>query len=322
MKKKIIITGGSGFIGTNLVQFYIDLGWSVLSIDRREPQNPLHAKYFNKIDILDKEFFIRTAKEFSPDYLIHLAARTDLDETHDIAKYAANTQGVENVINACNACKKIKRIIFASSMLVCKFGYVPENEFDYAPNTVYGESKVLTEKIIHRSDILHEWLIVRPTSIWGPWFDVPYKNFFDAVLNKRYVHPGKRAGTSTYGFVGNTVFQMNQLLITGTENILHKTFYLGDSPPNNLSDWADEIAAISGSRNNLTAPYWIVKTAALLGDLLSMFNIKFPITSFRLKNMVISNILDLSTTEAIAPTPPYSRADGIKKTLCWMKQNT
>jgi len=322
MKNKIIITGGSGFIGTNVVQHYLDKGWEVLSLDRNKPKNPEHAQYFRSIDLLNRTDLIEATKQFSPTYLIHLAARTDLDETNDIKGYAANIQGVQNVIDACDQCSKLKRVIFASSMLVCRFGYIPKDEFDYSPNTLYGESKVLTEKIIRDSDMKHEWTIVRPTSIWGPWFGVPYRNFFDAVLKKRYVHPGKQAGTSTYGFIGNTVYQIHQILTAPAPDIHHKTFYLGDAPPNNLSEWADEIATQSGLRKNRKVPYWIVKTAAFCGDILSALNIEFPITNFRLKNMTTSNILNLSNTNLIAPNRPYSRAEGIKRTLDWMKNES
>ena len=64
---------------------------------------------------------------------------------------------------------ELKKIIIASSMLVCELGYSPKNFNDYKPNTLYGESKVLTEKIVKK--FKNSWTIVRPTSIWGPWFE-------------------------------------------------------------------------------------------------------------------------------------------------------
>ena len=41
---KIVITGGSGFIGTNLVQFYIEKGFDVISLDISKPRNKLHLR--------------------------------------------------------------------------------------------------------------------------------------------------------------------------------------------------------------------------------------------------------------------------------------
>lgn len=319
MKTRIIITGGSGFIGTNLVQFYLDRGWEVINLDCSPPRNTAHSDCFRQINLLNASELVQAVKLFAPDYLIHLAARTDLNEKHDIQEYAANIQGITNIITACNNCENLKRVIFTSSMLVCRFGYVPKNEYDYAPNTLYGKSKVLTEKEIRQSNIRPEWLIIRPTSIWGPWFDVPYKNFFNVVLNEKFFHPGHRAGTATYGFVGNSVYQIDQLLMSKKEKIQGRIFYIGDSPPYNLSKWADEIAIVASLKKPIIIPYFIVRLAALLGDFLIIVKLPFPLTSFRLMNMTTDNIIDITATEAIAGQSPFALHSAIQETLKWMR---
>lgn len=58
------------------------------------------------------------------------------------------------------------------------------------------------------------------------------------------------------------------------------------------------------------------------GDLLKIIGISFPMTSFRLKNMTTDNIIDLSATYKIAPNPPFTRIEGIKETLQWLKRKT
>ncbi len=110
--------------------------------------------------------------DFSPDYVIHLAARTDLRGS-TLESYRANTDGVENLIDALARCSGIKRLIFASSTMVCPIGYQPHDENDCAPPNYYGASKVRGEQLVRAAESLGEWVIVRPTSIWGPWFDVP-----------------------------------------------------------------------------------------------------------------------------------------------------
>lgn len=320
MMKRIVITGGSGFIGTNLVQFYLDRNWDVLNLDCCAPRNRKHSDYFRETNILVYESLVDTIRSFNPDFLIHLAARTDLNETLNLSGYDANIEGVRNIIAACNDCKNIKRIIFASSMLVCKFGHAPNNEYDYSPNTLYGESKVLSEKIVREANISAEWLIVRPTSIWGPWFDTPYKNFFDVVLSGLFFHPGTRSGTSTYGFVGNTVYQINQLLLANGPSVQGHVFYLGDCPPSNLSDWANEIVEIAGKRKIKAIPYWFFFAAACVGDVLSSFKISFPLTGFRLRNITTNNILNVSSTQKLAPHPPFSRAEGTRETINWLRR--
>jgi nucleoside-diphosphate-sugar epimerase len=130
---------------------------------------------------------------------VHLGARTDLGETEDIQGYDANIQGVKNLIDAINATPSVTRVLFASSMLVCKFGYRPQSDNDYCPDTLYGQSKVKTENIIRQTKLSAEWAIIRPTSIWGPWFAEPYLNFFQMIVAGRFVHPGRKAGNATFG---------------------------------------------------------------------------------------------------------------------------
>jgi nucleoside-diphosphate-sugar epimerase len=72
-KQKIIITGGSGFIGTNLVEHYKD-NYEVLNIDIVSPRNNAHKIYWEKIDILDNEHLVEAFKEFRPDFLFHMAS--------------------------------------------------------------------------------------------------------------------------------------------------------------------------------------------------------------------------------------------------------
>ena len=54
----------------------------------------------------------------------------------------------------------LKRVIFASSMYVCIPGYMPKSFEDYAPHTLYGESKVETEKRIKEKNPKYTWSII------------------------------------------------------------------------------------------------------------------------------------------------------------------
>ncbi len=314
---KVLITGGSGFIGTNLLLFLIEK-YEILNIDIRESNLTELQKYTSLVDITNYEKLRNVVISFSPDYIIHLAARTDLNGK-SINDYSANTAGVSNLMKIIHELPNLKKLIVTSSMLVCHTGYYPKDQFDYAPNTLYGESKVETERIVWDNKPQCDWAIIRPTSIWGPWFGVPYRNFFDMVISRKYFHIGRKSCTKTYGYIGNAVYQIEQILFHETLNEDQKVFYIGDNPPTNIETWANEIAA-ELNYNIKRVPFWMLKTAAYFGDLLKLFDITFPMTSFRLKNMTTDNIIDLSETYNIAPNPPYSRIDGIKATLQWLKK--
>ncbi len=313
---RIIITGGSGFIGSNLFQYYLDQGFTLLNIDLNPPKSDLLKKYWKKIDITSFEEFEKAVLDFSPDYIIHLAARTDLDGK-TIDDYSANTIGTENLLEICKKLPALKRVLFTSSMLVCTPGYIPKHSSDYSPATVYGESKVNMEKMIKNETLDCEWAIVRPTSIWGPGFGIPYRNFFDMVIKHAYFHIGNRGCTKTYGYIGNVIYQIDTILNAPKKDIQEQIFYLGDYKATNIRIWADEIAKQLEYKIK-TVPFFIIKGAAIFGDILKLGGISFPMSSFRLKNMTTDNVVDLSNTQQVAPNLPFDRIEGIKQTLNWL----
>lgn len=319
MKKKILITGGSGFIGINAINNFIDKNYEVVNVDIVPPKILNHVEYWRNIDIRDYKTLLTEVQNFLPDYILHLAARTDLDGKN-IDEYNSNTLGTQNIVNICNEIETIKRVVFTSSMLVNSVGSSPSSLSEYNPDTSYGESKVEMERIIIDSKLKTEWAIIRPTSIWGPWFGEPYSNFFYFVIKGMFVHPGNKACTKTYGYIDNSVFQISALLLTASRKLINgRIFYIGDKPPINISNWADEISMQNNSTKNIKVYFFVFKVAALIGDLLKLVNFKFPITSFRLKNMTTDNILPLDDLYNVVGDTPCTRLQGTKNTLEWMK---
>ena len=138
------------------------------------------------------------------------------------------------------------------------------------------------------------------------------------VINKRYFHIGKKSCTKTYGYIENLVYQIDSILYAPTEKIQGNVFYLGDYEPTNINNWANEIASEIGITIK-TIPFPLIKLAAIGGDFLKLFGINFPMTSFRLKNMTTNNVINLSNTMEIASHLPFTRIEGIRKTLNWLK---
>lgn len=318
--EKFLITGGSGFIGTNLVTELLRRNdCQLLNIDKEKPKILEHESVWKQIDLCDKEILNIAIKNFCPDYVIHLAARTDL-YGKELMDYDANITGVSNLLEALEYVPNLKRAVFASSMYVCEPGYVPRNFEDYAPHTLYGESKVETEKRIKSRNPGYTWSLIRPTSIWGPWFGEPYSKFFHVVLKHMYFHMGKRACRKTYGYIDNAIYQILSILEAPKEKVMRHVFYLGDYEPYDITDWADEIASCTNIKIS-RIPYSFFVLAGWLGDLLKRLGIIFPMTSFRLHNMTTDNILDLTPIQEIAPDLPVKRIDGTKCTLEWIKYN-
>lgn len=316
---KFLITGGSGFIGTNLISKLLKDNHQVVSIDIKEPKSKEHATIFRKVNLCNRQELESVILSFDPAYVIHLGARTDLNGK-TLEEYDANIGGVKNLLFVLDQLKNLKRVIFASSMYVCRPGYVPQDFTDFAPHTVYGESKVLTEKVITEHNPKYTWSIVRPTSIWGPYFDEPYNLFFKIVLSGKYFHMGSKACKKTYGYIDNFIYQIQSIIASDKVQADQKIFYLGDYEPYNITSWADEIAGTKSIKIH-NIPYGIFVLTAFLGDCLKLVRIKFPMTSFRLKNMTTDNFFDLSEIRKLAPQLPVSRIEGTKVTVNWMVEN-
>lgn len=311
---KILVTGGSGFIGTNIVEYFRHK-YEVLSVDINAPKLESHRHLWKDVDILEKEPLENVFLNFQPQWVIHLAAKTDLNG-REIESYAVNYEGTENVINAIKKCGTVQKALFFSSMYVCSPGYIPTDDDDFNPHTLYGESKRLMEVKIRETQHSYDWAIIRPTSIWGPFFSEPYANFFKIVIQGRYFHLGEKACVKTYGYIGNALYQIEALINSSLEG---RMFYLGDYEPYPIDEWADEIADVLGKRIQ-TFPFFLFRIAGWGGDLLKMIGIRFPMTSFRLKNMTTDNILDISPLKRIAPHLPYTRKEGVTKTINWIRK--
>ena len=218
--------------------------------------------------------------------------------------------------------KPLKRILFTSSLLVCKNGYIPESDLDYCPPNLYGQSKVIGEEKIRQSDMSCEWVIVRPTSIWGPWFEHSYKTFFQMIDRGWYVHPGRAPIVKPLGYVGNTAHKMLTLLFDETEKIYKQTFYLGDYPQHSLQDWANMVHVQLGKSGKIPIfPIKIMGLVALFGDALKHLGYNDPpLTSFRLSNMLTGAHYPIEKTEKIVGELPYILEEGVRQTLRWMDQ--
>ena len=320
--KKFLITGGSGFIGTNLINNLMYYSNQIINIDLLKPKINKHKKFWIKVDINNYDKLNKICNKFRPDYIINLAAKTDLNGKN-LNYYKTNFKGVENLIKCSLSIKKLKKILFFSSRLVCKIGYQPKNFKDYCPSTIYGKSKVLGEKILNskKYNNFKKWSNIRVTSLWGPWFDVPYKNFFLIIKRGLYFNPTNKKIYKSFGYVENSIFQIKKLLICNEIYTQKKNFYLADFEPIEINKFANKIANTFNSSKPKNIPFFLLNVGAVFGDILKLFQISFPITTFRLNNLKTNMIHDTNDLKKISGPLPYSVNKGIRKTVKWINKH-
>jgi len=319
---KILVTGGSGFIGTNYIELLLQDGKTeFINLDSKPPRNPAHNKFWRKCDILDTARLEKIIKDFKPTHVVHLAAKTGLDEKL-LSDFAANIDAVENLVCILKETPSVEHAIFTSSLLVCKMGYVPKRDDEYKPTTLYGQSKVRGEQIVRQAkDLPYAWTIIRPISVWGPYAEEPYRNFFQSVARNWYFHIGSGHYKRSMGYVENMAVQIHELLLAQGEKVNRKIFYLGDSPPIDLYEFANEAQSVLGAKKIRYLPLWLVKLMAKIGDILKAMGWKkFSLTSFRLNNIRTEYVFDLNPIMDITGPLPYDFKAGIKRTIDCMRK--
>jgi nucleoside-diphosphate-sugar epimerase len=316
--RRLLVTGGSGFIGTNLIlEAGRRNGAEILNLDLAAPKLPSISDHFLQCDLLDRKAVERSFAEFQPTHVIHLAARTDSFGT-TVDDYVANHLGTEHLVAAIRRTPSVTNAIFTSSQYVVGPGSLPEHEQDFRPHTIYGQSKVLSEKAVREADLQCAWAIVRPTNIWGRWHPRYPTEFWRVLKQGRYVHPGRQRVTRCYGYVGNVVDQMLSLLSREDGSHSGRVFYLGD-PPMDLFEWTNAFSMELTGRPVRVVPRLVLKALAKVGDMVVRSGVRCPIFSSRFRSMTEDYVTPMEPTfEALGPAP-FSLQDGVKETVGWLR---
>jgi len=318
---RFLITGGNGFIGTNLVESLrtgIPGISTVTLIDLDTPKiELLPNETWLKINILDKDAIDAVFEKARPEVVIHLAAQTSCEPGLTLDDYQVNIKGSENIFEACEK-YGIEFLVHTSTQFVNQATEMPASDTDYAPHTIYGESKVLSEQLLRNKKFGFNWCIIRPTNIWGRWhLRYPYE-FWRILKEGKYFHPGRKKVIRSYGYVGNVCWQIIELIKRRNEPVVRKNvFYVGDAPVNML-EWVNAFSLEIKQKPVRIMPTFFVYTLALAGSMLQTFRVRFPITLSRYKSMTTDNPAPMEKTFGILGLPPYTQEEGVKQTASWL----
>lgn len=316
----ILITGASGFIGTNLIELFEQKGYRFANYDKADVTNVNQHKYWFKGNIMDKQCLSEAFKRFKPTVVIHLAARTDTlsDKLED---YIENTEGTKNIVDEIMKHDYIKHALFASTQYVYKDNVRPFGMTDnsYVPHTVYGISKKMDEEYIRNSGMKCKWTIFRPCNVWGPWH-MRYPNELWKFIDKgMYVHPGRKPVIRTYAYVKNLVRQLDAIMNSSNELVDKKTYYLGDMPIDSYV-WLNALSQEMRGKNIIRIPKCFFWLGAMIGDFLRFFGIKFPLYSMRYRNMIEDFYAPSNVTITLFGAFEQDYEKNCKETVDWLRR--
>lgn len=318
---RILITGGSGFIGTNMMAHYLRSGLPVLNLDWNPPLDMRQAPHWVEADIMDQERVRKILLEFGPTHIIHLAARADTDEPDDIQAYIQNHEGTRRLLEVVKELPTLRHIVVTSTQFVCEAGYQPAHDLDFKPFTLYGETKRLTEMAVREAGLGCTWTIIRPTTIWGPW-SLRYRDVMFKVMSRGlYFHPSSQRVIRSYGYVGNVVWQVDRMLHMPHDAVHGRVFYVGDEPFD-LKDWVNAISLELTGHPVRYLPTWMVRGLARVGDVLKSIRLPFPITSGRYRSMTSDYITPMDATMKALGRAPHGLEDGVREFIRWYREES
>ena len=158
MKKKIIVFGGSGFLGSYLVDELLRDNFSIIIADTQKPKINHPNQKFVKINILDLDDVKSIIK--NTDVVFNLASLANLDDAKEdpLNTININVMGNLNLLEACRINGKVKRFVYASSAYALS-----------EKGSFYGISKQLSEKLTeeYHNRFNLKYTIIRYGSVYG-----------------------------------------------------------------------------------------------------------------------------------------------------------
>lgn len=263
MKTRVLVTGGAGFIGSEVVKQLLTKGYQVIVADdlsKKEAKVPDECK-FVKIDLTNKLDTLSLFK--GVDYCIHLAAK--IGGIGYFHKYPAtilseNNKLYSSVFEAAVA-NKIKRIIYVSSSMVFESATkFPSKEEDLkeipAPFSSYGFSKLIGEQycVAFKEEYGLDYTICRPFNAYGineaPGEEVGYAHVIPDIiqkcLNGQYPLEILGSGNQTRCFTHVSDLARGIILAMESHKAINEDFNFGSEKEIKMIDLAKMIFELCG----------------------------------------------------------------------------
>jgi nucleoside-diphosphate-sugar epimerase len=310
---KITIAGGSGFVGTRLIE---QLGKdNCQNLDKNQSakypaittiQNILESGLVNSIDT-------------SAQTIVLLAAEHRDDVSPTSRYYDVNVQGTRNVLEAMGN-KGILNIIFTSSVAV--FGLNkqnPDESHPADPFNHYGKSKWQAEELLrewHQKDPENRSLtIIRPTVIFGERNRGNVYNLLKQIASGKFLMVGKGYNKKSMAYVGNIVAFIHFCIETQKPG--YRLYNYIDKPDMNMNELVQQVEkSLDKKLPAFRLPFWVGYIGGLSFDLLAkLTGKKFPVSAVRVKKFCATTQFDSSLAHNTGFKAPFTLAEGLHRTL-------
>ena len=309
--KNIQVIGGSGFVGSFLLQELKD--FKVSNLDK----NP--SPFFNEITTIGnirKKEDLTFSKEVSS--VVLLAAEHRYDVSPNSLYYDVNVEGTRNVLKAMDK-SGIKNLIFTSSVAIYGLNKDnPDENHDQDPFNHYGKSKLEAELVIkewYENDPTNKSVtILRPTVIFGERNRGNVYNLLKQISSGKFIMIGKGKNKKSMAYVGNIVALIKDRLLK--MEIGYNVFNYADKPDFSMN----ELTQLIEKKMNLKIPkvkipFWMGMLAGYGFDLISLLSRKkFSVSSVRIKKFCATTQFCSIKVHNIFKEP-YSLKEGLDKTL-------
>lgn len=333
MKKKILITGANGFIGSSVVDKALTLNYEVWAgvraTSNRQYLQDKNIKFI-ELDYSNKSNLKAQLQEINDtiggfDYIVHLAGVTKAVSKSDF--YHVNYFQFRNLVESLIETNSVPSLfVFMSTLGVLGLGdeinYTPFNQHSIPnPNTEYGKSKLEAENFL-KGISEFPYLILRPTGVYGPR-DRDYLILMRAVKSGLSVGAGFRKQLLSFIYIDD----LTQIIFEAIDRgVSQKTYNVSDGYGYTDKEFNNLVKQNLGKRSLLRfkLPLSIVKIAARInGTIAKMSNKPTTFNSDKYWIMRQRNwMCDISELKKdLDFTPKYLLEEGVAKTVKWYKDN-
>jgi nucleoside-diphosphate-sugar epimerase len=294
--KKVCLIGGSGFVGTRLINRLKNRPWQfdILNLDKNASE---------QFPDLTRLADVRSPEQLSQiprgAILVNLAAE-HRDDVQPVSLYHdVNVIGAKNLCDAARSCN-VKKIIFTSSVAVYGFAPVGTGENGrVAPFNEYGRTKFEAEEVFRcwyeESPLDRTLIIIRPTVIFGEGNRGNVYNLLRQLASRRFVMVGSGRNRKSMAYVEN-VAAFIEFSLDGFAPGCHLFNYV-DAPDFTMNDLVSRVNDIMGRRaeRNWRIPYVVGIAAGALFDFVSVIlRKKFIVSAVRVKKFCADSVYSSS----------------------------